>query len=51
MSSTSETAALVRAGRVLLRHMGMQVMGIERDLLVNAWYTGGADVIDFSLRG
>ena len=38
----------VRAGRVLLRHMGMQVMGIERDLLVNAWYTGGADVIDFT---
>jgi hypothetical protein len=23
-------------------------MGIKRDLLVNAWYTGGADVIDFS---
>jgi hypothetical protein len=29
-------------------HMGMAVMGIERDLLVNAWYTGGTDVIDFS---
>jgi hypothetical protein len=29
-------------------HMGMAVMGIERDLLVNAWYTGGVDVIDFS---
>jgi hypothetical protein len=29
-------------------HMGMAVMGINRDLLVNAWYTGGADVIDFS---
>ena len=28
--------------------MGMQVMGIKRDLLVNAWYTGGVDVIDFS---
>jgi hypothetical protein len=28
--------------------MGMQVIGIKRDLLVNAWYTGGADVIDFS---
>jgi hypothetical protein len=28
--------------------MGMAVMGIERDLLVNAWYTGGADVIDFT---
>ncbi|TDD15978.1 hypothetical protein E1218_30590 [Kribbella turkmenica] len=29
-------------------HMGMAVMGIQRDLLVNAWYTGGVDVIDFS---
>jgi hypothetical protein len=29
-------------------HMGMAVMGIDRDLLVNAWYTGGVDVIDFS---
>jgi hypothetical protein len=29
-------------------HMGMAVMGIEEDLLVNAWYTGGADVIDFT---
>jgi hypothetical protein len=29
-------------------HMGMAVMGIEDDLLVNAWYTGGADVIDFT---
>jgi hypothetical protein len=29
-------------------HMGMAVMGIERDLLVNAWYTGGVDVIDFT---
>jgi hypothetical protein len=29
-------------------HMGMAVMGIDRDLLVNAWYTGGADVIDFT---
>ena len=29
-------------------HMGMAVMGIRRDLLVNAWYTGGVDVIDFS---
>ena len=28
--------------------MGMQVMGIKRDLLVNAWYTGGVDVIDFT---
>jgi hypothetical protein len=29
-------------------HMGMAVMGIEEDILVNAWYTGGADVIDFT---
>jgi hypothetical protein len=29
-------------------HMGMSVIGIERDLLVNAWYTGGVDVIDFT---
>jgi hypothetical protein len=29
-------------------HMGMAVMGIKRDLLVNAWYTGGMDVIDFT---
>jgi len=29
-------------------HMGMAVMGINKDLLVNAWYTGGVDVIDFS---
>jgi hypothetical protein len=29
-------------------HMGMAVMGIQRDLLVNAWYTGGVNVIDFT---
>ena len=29
-------------------HMGMAVMHVERDLLVNAWYTGGVDVIDFT---
>jgi hypothetical protein len=29
-------------------HMGMTVTGIERDLLVNAWYTGGVDVINFT---
>jgi hypothetical protein len=29
-------------------HMGMAAMGITRDLLVNAWYTGGVNVIDFS---
>jgi hypothetical protein len=36
------------AGEYCSAHMGMQVMGIKRDLLVNAWYTGGADVIDFT---
>jgi hypothetical protein len=36
------------AGEYCSAHMGMAVMGIERDLLVNAWYTGGADVIDFT---
>jgi hypothetical protein len=29
-------------------HMGMAVMDIGKDLLVNAWYTGGVDVINFS---
>jgi hypothetical protein len=29
-------------------HMGMTVTGIEEDILVNAWYTGGVDVIDFT---
>jgi hypothetical protein len=29
-------------------HMGLSVTGINRDLLVNAWYTGGANVIDFT---
>lgn len=29
-------------------HMGMTVPGTNRDLLVNAWYMGGVDVIDFS---
>jgi hypothetical protein len=29
-------------------HMGMTVMGSNRDLLVNAWYTGGVDIIDFT---
>jgi hypothetical protein len=37
-----------RAGEYCSAHMGMAVMGIKRDLLVNAWYTGGADVIDFT---
>jgi len=35
-------------GEYCSAHMGMAVMGIKRDLLVNAWYTGGADVIDFT---
>src|ERR671919_436118 len=34
------------AGEYCSAHMGMAVMGIKRDLLVNAWYTGGVDVID-----
>jgi hypothetical protein len=29
-------------------HMGMAVMGINQDLLVNAWYTGGVNVINFT---
>lgn len=29
-------------------HMGMAVMDIKRDLLVNAWYQGGVNVIDFT---
>jgi hypothetical protein len=36
------------AGEYCSAHMGMAVMGIKKDLLVNAWYTGGANVIDFS---
>ena len=28
--------------------MGLAVTGTKRDLLVNAWYTGVVDVIDFS---
>jgi hypothetical protein len=37
-----------RPGEYCSAHMGMAVMGINRDLLVNAWYTGGVDVIDFT---
>jgi hypothetical protein len=37
-----------RAGEYCSSHMGMTVTGIERDLLVNAWYTGGVNVIDFT---
>jgi hypothetical protein len=36
------------AGEYCSAHMGMAVMDIKRDLLVNAWYTGGVDVIDFT---
>ena len=28
--------------------MAVAVMGIQRDLLVNAWYTGGVDVIVYT---
>jgi hypothetical protein len=35
-------------GEYCSAHMGLPVIGIERDLLVNAWYTGGVDVIDFT---
>jgi hypothetical protein len=35
-------------GEYCSAHMGMSVLGIKRDLLVNAWYTGGVDVIDFT---
>jgi hypothetical protein len=35
-------------GEYCSSHMGMTVTGIEEDLLVNAWYTGGMDVIDFT---
>jgi hypothetical protein len=36
------------AGEYCSSHMGMTVTGIEQDLLVNAWYTGGVDVINFT---
>jgi hypothetical protein len=35
-------------GEYCSSHMGMTVTGIQKDLLVNAWYTGGVDVIDFT---
>ena len=35
-------------GEYCSAHMGMQVMNIRRDLLVNAWYSGGVNVIDFT---
>ena len=37
-----------RADEYCSAHMGMTVTGIKRDLLVNAWYTGGVNVIDFT---
>jgi hypothetical protein len=37
-----------RAGEYCSAHMGMTVAGIDRDLLVNAWYTGGTNVINFN---
>jgi hypothetical protein len=36
------------AGEYCSAHMGMTITGIEEDILVNAWYTGGVDVIDFT---
>jgi hypothetical protein len=35
-------------GEYCSAHMGMAVLGIQQDLLVNAWYTGGVDVINFT---
>jgi hypothetical protein len=35
-------------GEYCSAHMGMAMMNIQRDLLVNAWYSGGVDVIDFT---
>ncbi|HEX6232848.1 MAG TPA: hypothetical protein VFZ63_06955 [Jiangellaceae bacterium] len=35
-------------GEYCSAHMGMAIPGINDDLLVNAWYTGGVNVIDFS---
>jgi hypothetical protein len=29
-------------------HMGLPIAGTSKDLLVNAWYMGGVDVIDFT---
>ncbi len=29
-------------------HMGLPVAGLNKDLLVNAWYMGGVNVVDFS---
>jgi hypothetical protein len=35
-------------GEYCSAHMGMAMMNIRKDLLVNAWYTGGVNVIDFT---
>jgi hypothetical protein len=36
------------AGAYCSAHMGLPVAGSSRDLLVNAWYMGGVNVVDFS---
>lgn len=36
------------SGAYCSAHMGLPVFGSNRDLLVNAWYMGGVNVIDFS---
>jgi hypothetical protein len=36
------------AGEYCSAHMGMTTIDPQRDLLVNAWYTGGVNVIDFT---
>src|ERR687892_2383214 len=36
------------AGEYCSAHMGMTTIDRNRDLLVNAWYTGGVNVIDFT---
>jgi hypothetical protein len=36
------------AGEYCSAHMGMTTIDRQRDLLVNAWYTGGVNVIDFT---
>ena len=36
------------AGEYCSAHMGMTTVHPARDLLVNAWYTGGVNVIDFT---
>jgi hypothetical protein len=36
------------AGEYCSAHMGMTTVDRTRDLLVNAWYTGGVNVIDFT---